>query len=312
MSVHFLDITVEEYHEHPGIGSGALRTFIMTGPLEYYACHVAKKKESESDAFRLGRAFHAAMETPGTWTDRYIRVPIAIDDADVASDIEATFKAAGSKAAIPGFGEELNLRRPFDRAYRDHFRLVAERECKDYLNGDEIDTVHKQVAAVWDNPAIRDILSVPGKAEVAAVRQVGGLVVKALLDVYQRERFIDFKTTKAKSPSEFWREAKRHGYDWQIAHYSIVTGQNVHKLVYVSKEYPFEAQLVDMPTEWIADKKDAIEYHLGCLNQLYEQLDDNPEVDSDGIPLIFHNEPWGAEIDPIAMFESGDLQQFLE
>lgn len=308
---HWLtDVSPQKYHQLAGIGSSALRSFVKDGPLDYYAKYVAKTKQTDSEAFRLGRAFHKAMETEH-WQDYIVRVPTTIEQCEYYDLAVMHLESRpNSKAKIPKPGDAVNKRQEFDRLYVRLFEQHAAIHDCDFLDDDEIGLVRFQVKAVRENQAIVELLEQDCQAESAVTLKVGNLTAKALLDLHSgTDWFADFKTTKARNPHQFWYEFQRHGYDFQIAHYRLVSGIKCHKVIYVTKEPPFEAQVMDVPFAIIEDRLQDVERHLRDLDQLHTQASETDERDCNGIPFVFHNEPWGAEIDPVEMFIGGSLPE---
>ncbi len=298
---HNLDAAA--YHAMPGFGSSAIRTFALHGPLEFYACHVAKTKQVKpTKSMRLGTAYHKAMEEPERWKDYIVRVPTTIEHNEFYDELVASWDAK-SRATIPVTGEVISSRRKFDTLYVQKFQELAAIQGKEFLDDDQIRLVEDQVKATWDNPAIAEILSQPKESEVPVTLSLRNITLKALLDVLYgaRSGFLDFKTTMATNPHSFWWEFKKRGYGFQFALYELVSGVTEHKVIYVHNQMPLEAQLMDVPRRLIENELEAVERHVEWLDQALGTID-LTAVDSLGIPLEFHNEMWGTEIDPVEMF----------
>ena len=302
----WLDIEPSEYHALKAFGSSAIKCFAQDGPLQFHHDYIAKKNYFDSDAMRIGRSFHKAMEEPVTWQDWYVRVPTTIEHNELYDD--AVFSMPeGTTAKIPEPGEPVSARRLFDKTYVGYFKLHAESNGLDWLNDDEIEIVKQQQQACWDNLAIREVLeSDTKKVEVAAVKEHGHITIKALIDLLIQPKFWDFKTTKANNPHQYWRDFQRLGYGYQIAHYRLVTGIEEHGHIFVSNSAPFEAQIMDIPLRVIQHEWDKTQEHHDNLSQLIGQLNEHTGTDSQGIPFDFHNEPWGSVIDPTVMFLGED------
>lgn len=302
-----------DYHAMPGYGSSALRCFALDGPLEFYACYVSRKKVAkDSDARRLGRGFHLGMECPDHWKDAIVRVPTTIREDDFYHEVLAELHSRGSKGKIPKPGSPVNLRCDFDSAYIGRFQQLADVKGCDFLNDDQIELVERQIDACWDNPAIREILERKCQHEVPCTLQFSHFTLKALLDLLVVDScFYDFKTTRANNPYRWWWEYKKNGYGFQIATYQIVTGIHEHGLIYVHNTDPVEAQIMDVPESLIQKELDDVQRHCEWLDQHLGTVDMSA-VDSQGIPLEFHNEPWGTVIDPEEMFLNSSLGLEIE
>lgn len=295
----WLNISAAEYHALPAFGSSAIRCFALAGQLEFYARYIAKTKVREdTDAMRMGRAFHAAMEDNGDWTERYCRVPTRVEDDEFVEDINKELDGKDSKAARLVPDADLNFKLPSHRAYFDAHKLRAERLGKDFLSDDEIDTVHQQVQAVYDNPECKDILChrTGLLSEVACVfHHDSGIERKALIDRVISTGIVDFKKTCESSPFEFVRAARRLGYDYQLGDYLFVTGKTYACIISVNDSAPFEAHAWEMPPALMRQRMDDAERYTTLIAQQMRMAEID-EKDSQGIPLSWHNEGWGARL----------------
>lgn len=292
MNRRWLAIPPKEYFELPAYGSGAIRCFAKAGQLVFYHEYIQNPRvDSDSDAQRLGRAFHAAMEDENGWIDHYARIPDKVEQDEFYDAINAGVK--GGKLLV--VGEEINCKVKSHREYMEAHQNKAEREGKDFLTDSELVVVFGQIRAVYDNPAIRDVLMEKREFNVEAtcvLEHDSGVTLKALVDLPLFSRNVDFKTTRLRLPVEFIRDAYKRGYDWQAGHYSLVTGKSDFSIVSVTNTPPYEANLFEVPRQVITGRRREIERH--CY-QLALLLNDNiSEKDSQGIPLAFHSEGWGA------------------
>lgn len=294
MSRRWLAITPQEYFALPAYGSGALRCFAREGQLMFYHKYVKNPRvETDSDAQRLGRAFHAAMENESSWIDRYARVPEVICEDEFFDAINAEVK--GGKALVAG--EPINRKVKAHKEYLEAHKNRAAREGRDFMYESEFEVVYGQITAVYENPAVRDLLMEKREFNVEAtclLSHSSGLELKALVDMPLFTKNVDFKTTRHMLPVEFIRDAYKRGYDWQAGHYSLVTGKNDFSIVSVTNSYPYEANLFDVPRHVVAARKREIERHCHELAMLIQ--DKIGGCDSQGVPLAFHSEMWGAAI----------------
>jgi hypothetical protein len=293
----WLAITPKEYHALDALGSSAIRCFALEGQLEFYARFVSRlKKKSDSDAMRLGRAFHAAMEGDPNWHDRYAMIPGIIEDDDMCASVNSDIPAKSTaKPCMPG--DELNLRIPSHRAYLELHQEAAIKDGKDWMTPAEVERVLFQVAAVYDNSDCRELLSLQSnlQSEVACVYNHGGVKRKALIDRVVDDGIVDFKSTCQSNPLEFLRDARRRGYDYQMGDQLFVTGKTWAAILSVNDTYPFEAHVWDMPKNLMAKRTDDARRHTDAIGQL-QQLSLIDEKDSQGIPVSYHNELWGSRL----------------
>ena len=294
----WLPITPAEYHALDALGSSAIRCFALEGQLEFYARFVAKKKpKPDTDAMRLGRAFHAAMEGDENWEDRYAIVPDVIADDPIAQDVNDGMETVGSKAkqCIPG--DEINPRYPSHRAYMEAHRQSAIDSGKDWMTPAESERVKGQVAAVYDNPDCRELLSLNTNllSEVACVYEHAGVKRKALIDRVVGDGIVDYKSTCQSSPLEFLRDAKRRGYDYQLGDQLWITGKLWAAIISVNDEYPFEAHAWDMPPALMTIRAEDAKRHTEAIGQL-QKMALIDQQDSQGIGLSWHNDLWGSRL----------------
>src|SRR5690606_8732587 len=110
--------------------------------------------------------------------------------------------------------------------------------------------IEGQVAAVYDNAAIRELLSDKNSmnVEVACfMKHKSGLELKTLCDLVIGDAVIDWKSTCMRNPYSFLRDAVKRGYDYQAAHTCLVTGKSRFLFGSVSDAFPYEANLWEVP-----------------------------------------------------------------
>lgn len=306
-------MTFEEYHAADGVSSGALKAFAKDGPLAWWQQYVAGRTErKDTVAMRLGRAFHMAMSDPAGYQQWYTRIPSTYHDDDILEDVVSRLDSRGShsKAQRPTPGEPINNRTDAGRMYLAGVKTRAELNGREFLTDLDIELVDRQVAAVWDNTACRDYLSEGGFPERACLWECpeSGLAVKALadFDMPDSDTYIEFKTSLAPNPYQFiQREWSKLGYGHQVAHYRYVLGRANSIVITVTSRLStsavnppcVEALLYNVPRAFVEMEHEKNLAHLQQMAQLWRQVE-GAELDSDGIPDIFHNEGWGGEIDP--------------
>jgi hypothetical protein len=293
----WLPITPAEYHALDAYGSSAIRCFALEGPLEFYAKFVARHKvKDDTPKLRLGRAFHAAMEGDLDWESRYMLIPSVIEGGDVCAAVNATI-GKDSKAKRCVHGDPVNLKLPSHRAYMTAHQELAAAAGKDWMTPKDIERVKSQVAAVYDNPDCRELLSIQTDllSEVACTCEYSGVKRKALIDRVVGDGIVDFKSTCQSNPLEFLRDAKRRGYDYQMGDQLFVTGKRWATIISVNDTYPYEAHAWDMPVNLMVRRIEDARRHTEAIGQLHllSLIDDK---DSQGIPVSYHNDMWGARL----------------
>ena len=289
MTREWLNVTPEEYHAHPAYGSGAMRRFILD-PTEFYVVDVARTKQpDDSEPLRLGRDFHLAMEVGDEWKSWRI-IPDKIQDDEVCREVNAGLKG-NAKTLEPGA--------PIDTDYVGHRRYLEQHRAQAIADGVKcIDgRVAPMVQAVFDNFACRELLSESGtlQSEVTCILKLAeGVELKALLDILRPRGAIDFKTTRRRNRDDFLRDAfRKHGYQHQAGHYSLVTGKDEFHFVSITSSYPYIAHAYEVPRQKLKEWRELAEKHVEWLVQCMRMrlLDD---TDSQGIPYSFLGEGWGA------------------
>ena len=301
------DMTVEEYHGLPAISSGGLRCFEKFGPLEYHAQYVAKTKASvESTARRMGTCFHSAMEDPDNWEAGYEVVPEVAQDQELVESVKSTVDSK-SKAEPPQWGVVLNLKKPLHRRYMSLVEEKAKSCGKILLTEEQHATIDLQISAVYDNPACREYVGQKnsGNVEMACVREcpVTGMPMKALVDLLTGDTVVDFKTDMSLNPDETIRNAEKHGYIFQAAHYLYVTGRPEHRFITVTSEASLRTGSHCEANLWHVVPADLVYAHdknMAVLEQL-KSLDlmgafSSDEVDSQGVGLVWHNKGYAADL----------------
>lgn len=312
------DISAEEYHKTPGLSSTGLRCFARQGQLEFYVRHVAATKTlKDTEDMKEGRAFHKAMEKPDQWSDFYATLPNTVPDDELAQSVNLELRGGGgetamvvagkgkkkaeSKAAELIVGEEWDWKLKSHRQYRDAFAAQSAKNGKELLAAEQLETVKRQVEAVWDNQACRQYLEAKDlNVEMACFATDDKLpfTLKALTDLLLPRTVIDFKKTRERHPKDFIRAAiHRYGYDWQGAYYCLVTGRQEFRVISVTDEYPFEANCFHLPKDRLAHLRDeVIPKHILTLSEIWQGALVSTSVDSQGIPLDYHSTDWGAEM----------------
>jgi len=304
-----VEMSPAEYHAADAVSSGGLKCYAKEGPLMYHAKYVSRTADDkDSDAKRLGRAFHSAMEH-GEWENLFCILPdIVGDDDELIQSVNAQFEGTKSKRLTSG--EEINLRLPTHRVYLDAITLSANLKGLEVLSKGEGRVIQAMVESVFENPAAAEYVG-HGQSEIACFGQceLTGLPVKALGDLLQPERVIDFKTTRQSTVNGWRDEALRKlSYQYQAEWYMRVFGVEEFVFITVRNEPPWESMVYTLNYDDCSSSrgplatpvgdqmrsvKDANEYTLHAIKDCYD-------TDS------WHSLYWGAEI-PLA--EPGRLMQ---
>lgn len=300
----WMNLTPREYHAYPAFGSSALKCFAVEGHLDFWAKYVARTKViKDTDALRMGRAFHAAMEGDEQWMSRYRVMPDKVMDDEVAREINASL--GNSKAERLEPGAELNFRLKSHRLYRDFHMCAAIENDQDWLTKAEVEKVHQQVNAVFDNAACCDLLAQTTQlfSEVACLYNHNGTLLKALIDKRTTRGILDFKKTCFRNPQDTLRDMMNRKYHYQMGMYLYVTGLEEAHIISVSDEYPFEAHPWKMPPQEMQDCIARARHIADNIDFLLKAALLDTDTDSQGVPPTFHNDLWGSELeyDPVAL-----------
>lgn len=298
----WLNLTSEEYHAAEGLSSSALRSFMFEGNLKFYHRYVLKSiPNQESPAKELGKAFHKAMEKPDTWEAGVFVMPDRVPDGPIVASVNKSL-GKGATEAIPG--EEWNGRLSSHQKIQKTLTAAALATGKSVMSGRDFSRVRDMVNAVWDNDACRKLLEGKGiRAEMSVFYQNDRLPfrVKALLDMSDPDSVIDFKATRFHHYSGFLRDAHRRGYQWQMGHYCFVSQRSQARIISVTNEPPFEANLYTLPKaqiDQLIDGPNGIKTQIGHIAQLWKDMAAGGPValDSCGVPYGWHSDRWGSEI----------------
>lgn len=76
----FHDMSNEDYHAHPALGSSGLK-LILQSPLHYWSRYLDPARESKdpTPAMKIGTAWHAAIFEPEAFARDYIEMPAGLD-----------------------------------------------------------------------------------------------------------------------------------------------------------------------------------------------------------------------------------------
>ena len=173
--------------------------YIKRGPLYFYGMHVAKPPlypREEKSVFAFGTAAHQLFSSPGR-----------IDEVAIVIPEEKLTKA----------------RAKHGNAYKE---WTAEHPGLIYLKAEEMAAARMMVRRVYDHPIANKLFSSAIHLEHTLIwtDKETGLGLRARPDLVAGFKGAmipsDFKTSRALSPREFARDAKKFGYHRQGAWYS--------------------------------------------------------------------------------------------
>lgn len=243
------DITAEEYHATLDVSSGGVRAFATEGAWSYHAKYVAKSLVSpDSDARRMGRAFHLAMSDPDGWGDFFRVLPTTLQTGDCLDRTQAEWNERSKEPLA--VGTKLNLRSPAHRFYRDLLIADAAENGYEFITEDELTPLLEMGRSISENPAVIELLeSADTQFEVPtfATCSATGLGVKAMPDVQAASFLIDWKTTRQYTREGFLKDAFNFGYQYQAAWYLDVTGRDRFYIVSVRNKPPYESMVYLVP-----------------------------------------------------------------
>ncbi len=194
-----VECTMAEYHARSELSNSQCGDYIKHGPLYFYGMHVAKPPlyvPQEKSVFAFGTATHQLFSSPGSIGDVAIVIP------------EDKLTKARAKNG---------------NAYKE---WTAEHPGLIYLKAEEMRAARTMVRRVHEHPVANLLFSSALHYEHTLIwaDDETGLALRTRLDLSSGFKGAmipsDFKTTRAISPREFARDAKKFGYHRQGAWYS--------------------------------------------------------------------------------------------
>jgi exodeoxyribonuclease VIII len=218
MSQLIRNMPAEEYHSHPAISKSGLDRLAET-PAHYrwYADH--REEMPETDALRIGRAFHTMLLEPKL------------------------------------FDKECAVGPDVSRATKEWKAFAHENDGKLLLKGDEHRELQAMCASILDHPAARAVLSGKGMIEPSLfwTDETTGVECRARFDWLRFDGLIvDLKSATDASPETFQGHAWKHRYHVQDAFYreahERVTGKPAAGFVFlvVEKKPPYAVAVYTM------------------------------------------------------------------
>lgn len=192
-----VEMTAEEYHAHPAVGSSMLEDFRTSRRL-YYAKHIAKTEpQKKSDALDFGTLVHLMLLEPE-------KLPVLV---------------APPMPAVTPSGEPWNKRLKADR--EAWAAAEAERSCFPLCFSDEdLKRAKRTVDAVMGNWHARRLVEQKGEREYSIfwTDPATGIECKCRVDWWSAIP-LDIKTTCDATPAFYAKQCVKFGYTRKRAHY---------------------------------------------------------------------------------------------
>jgi hypothetical protein len=193
-----VELSADEYHAHPAIGSTMLETF-RKSRRTYYGMHVAQELPGfeSTEEMNLGTLVHWRLLEPRKLTTHVNAFP------ELARD-----------------GDEWNWRKPDHREQRDSIYARAKERNLLCVERSVLNKVEEISEGVESNKTASKILSQPGEAEFSIFWTdiETGLECKCRLDWFAA-MCLDIKTTCDPAPEPYAKQCHRLGYHRKFAHY---------------------------------------------------------------------------------------------
>jgi exodeoxyribonuclease VIII len=189
-------LTEAEYREAPGLNISLLKRMHPT-PAHCRQEQLAPREQTEAQ--RLGQAFHAALLQPAVFRAEYFRLPAGTER-----------RSNAGKAAYAS--------------------LLADNPGKQPLAHEDFDWIDAACKKLWDSPTVQALLGARGVREASifwdwpvgarSVRSKGRIDLIAQLESGSGA-VVDLKTVPigGAQPDLFARDVVRYGYDAQAAYY---------------------------------------------------------------------------------------------
>lgn len=227
---YYPDATWEEYLASPAISRTNLVSLIDCSPSK--AHHKATRETPESPAQAFGSLAHTLILEPGMLEERYL----VVDDAELLTKKgEVSKKPKGTEAWKAALSQA-------EAADKDLIRAGELREAEDFAETFKAKPGPKKLMGRDD-----------GRAEVSAVAEIDGQLVKAradwLIELESGFLIVDLKTTVDSTPRGFAKSVAKWHYHIQDALYTDVFVEALGRtclgffFVTVEKEPPYDVGL---------------------------------------------------------------------
>ncbi len=220
MSVRVIyDMTNDQYHKHPALGSSGMKVLINETPAHFYEKYLNPDREPEekSDALDFGGVFDCLVLEPETFEERFIvekdfptvKVPLLRDAGreayDAAKNAYDNMKANKEAfyAEVERSGKQLVKVKDYDIAMKMKNNLVS------HPFGFMIEESIKQASIFW----------IDEETGVECKCRPDMMLTPGMNHAFVYGGILDLKSTRDASPEGFGRQLFDVGYDLSAAHY---------------------------------------------------------------------------------------------
>ena len=178
-------MTEQEYRDAEGVNKSTLWN-LRRSPAHYK--YYLEHQREDTQAYKFGRAVHAAILTPTAYKRDFVTVPEGID------------------------------RRT--KTGKEEYQAFLEASAgKEILTAEDAETVRAIVSAFKKNKDALSLLKGTKREKPLFWTDDNGVKCKCRIDAYKVGTVIDLKTAADAETETFSKEALRYGYDVQAAHY---------------------------------------------------------------------------------------------
>ena len=194
---------------------------------------VARSINADSDALRIGRAFHCRLLRPDDFAAEFV----------VSPKFDRRTKAGKADAEA----------------------FAADAGGRGIVDADEMESIDAMATAVWESTTARGLLRLADSFETVVSADIDGVPCKAKLDAVGDFALVDVKTTVSAAPRAFARSCAEYLYHVQFAFYRAILRANGHDpgcmaIIAVEKARPHcVASYVLNPADIDAVEADALE-----------------------------------------------------
>ena len=203
--VRHVDCTMQEYHQRKEWSNSQIGDYIKRGPLYFYGAHVANPPlypQEDKAVYAFGTATHQLFNSPGSISEVAIEIPVDTFRTKAGNPPVNPLLTSDCKKWKKDHPDKIHLTPAEMRAARIMVRRVYEHDIGSKLFAS---AMHFEHTLIWTD----DETGLDLRARLDLISGWRGAVIPS-----------DFKTTRALSPREFARDARKFGYHRQAAWYS--------------------------------------------------------------------------------------------
>lgn len=206
--------------------------------LEYLKGNI---KSKESDAFKIGSAFHMRVLEPHLFDKTYI----VFDDTEICKEIGGKMPRATNK-------------------YKEHYaQFLDVNNGLIILSIDEFEQIDSMAKSVLNHLQSKELVKSCTYFESVFTNTIQGIEFKSKVDgLSANNYFIDLKSISVSPTSDNVRhEFYKRDYDMQAAIYADVTGINNPWYIFVEKTYPYTIGIYEISQETLeSGRKKYLQY----------------------------------------------------